>query len=512
MELPAHDGALGVIRLHLFHLLQTVSPNTVDLDVGVPARGLHGEAYRGHVFWDELFVLPLLTCGCPALARALLRYRSRRLPAARRAARAAGLGGAMFPWQSGSDGREESQRLHLNPGSGRWLPDAHRAPAAHQRRRRLQRLAVLPGHGRRATSCPPPAREMLLEAARFLRRPRPATTRPPAATYIRGVVGPDEFHTGYPDAPEPGIDDNAYTNVMTAWVLQRALEVLDLLPCAGVRGAEEALRLRPGDVERWRDITHRMTVPFHADGVISQFAGYERLAELDWDGYRARYGDLQRLDRILEAEGDCVNRYQVSKQADVLMLFYLLSADELREVLSPARLQPGAGGHPGDHRPLPDRAPPTGPRSAPSSTPGCWPAPTVTRRWTTSCGRWRATPHDIQGGTTAEGIHLGAMSGSVDIVQRCFAGVETHPDVLWVNPHWPASLGPLVLDLTYRGQELTLNVTGSAVTVRAAAGPGRAIRCGSRSTVVTLQPGATVRLGPEADMARDRGTDLHRGG
>ena len=120
--------------------------------------------------------------------------------------------------------------------------------------------------------------------------------------------------------------------------------------------------------------------------------------------------------------------------------------------------------------------------------------------------------HDIQGGTTAEGIHLGAMSGSVDIVQRCFAGVETHSDVLWVNPHWPASLGPLVLDLTYRGQELTLNVTGSAVTVRAAAGPGRAIRCGSRSTVVTLQPGATVRLGPEADMARDRGTDLHRGG
>jgi len=115
--------------------------------------------------------------------------------------------------------------------------------------------------------------------------------------------------------------------------------------------------------------------------------------------------------------------------------------------------------------------------------------------------------HDIQGGTTAEGIHLGAMSGSVDIVQRCFAGVETHSDVLWVNPHWPASLGPLVLDLTYRGQELTLNVTGSAVTVRAAAGPGRAIRCGSRSTVVTLQPGATVRLGPEADAARDRKAD-----
>ena len=92
------------------------------------------------------------------------------------------------------------------------------------------------------------------------------------------------------------------------------------------------------------------------------------------------------------------------------------------------------------------------------------------------------------------------MGGTVDIVQRCFAGVETAHDVLWVNPHWPRSLGPLVLDLTYRGQELTLNVTGTSVTVRAAPGPGAPIRCGSRSTVVTLHPGESVRLGTHADQ------------
>ena len=66
---------------------------------------------------------PVLTLRLPGLARALLRYRTRRLDAARRAARAAGYAGAMYPWQSGSDGREESQRVHLNPLSGRWLPD-----------------------------------------------------------------------------------------------------------------------------------------------------------------------------------------------------------------------------------------------------------------------------------------------------------------------------------------------------------------------------------------------------
>ena len=120
---PATAETLRTLRLSVFHLLQSVSPHNVDLDAGIPARGLHGEAYRGHVFWDELFVFPVLTLRLPGLARALLRYRTRRLDAARRAARAAGYAGAMYPWQSGSDGREETQRVHLNPLSGRWLPD-----------------------------------------------------------------------------------------------------------------------------------------------------------------------------------------------------------------------------------------------------------------------------------------------------------------------------------------------------------------------------------------------------
>ena len=123
------DAPLEVARglnLHLFHLLQTVSQHSIDLDVGIPARGLNGEAYRGHIFWDDIFVFPFLNLRMPELARALLLYRWRRLPRAREAAREAGLAGAMFPWQSGSDGREETPQWHLNPKSGRWLPDNSR--------------------------------------------------------------------------------------------------------------------------------------------------------------------------------------------------------------------------------------------------------------------------------------------------------------------------------------------------------------------------------------------------
>lgn len=116
------------------------------------------------------------------------------------------------------------------------------------------------------------------------------------------MIGPDEFHSGYPGRDYDGIDNNAYTNVMAVWVIVRALEALERLPLTYRLALLEALDIDDDDLRRWEDVSRRMFVPFH-DGVISQFEGYAELAELDWDDYRQRYGDLQRLDRILEAEG-----------------------------------------------------------------------------------------------------------------------------------------------------------------------------------------------------------------
>ena len=123
-----------IVHLYIFHLLQCTSMNTMsmDLDVGVPSRGWHGEAYRGHIFWDELFIFPMINLRLPEITRALLMYRYRRLDAARENARRAGFRGAMFPWQSGSDGREESQQVHLNPKSGRWIAGQQPSSAPRQ--------------------------------------------------------------------------------------------------------------------------------------------------------------------------------------------------------------------------------------------------------------------------------------------------------------------------------------------------------------------------------------------
>ena len=134
-----------LLRLNMFHLLQTVSVHSIGLDVGIPARGWTGEAYQGHIFWDELFIFPVFNYRIPEITRALLTYRFRRLGEARAAAKSAGHKGAMFPWQSGSDGAEETERAQLEPsftalGAGQLLPAAPRG-----KRDRLQRLAVFPG-------------------------------------------------------------------------------------------------------------------------------------------------------------------------------------------------------------------------------------------------------------------------------------------------------------------------------------------------------------------------------
>ena len=237
----------------------------------------------------------------------------------------------------------------------------------------------------------------------------------------------------------------------------------------------------------------------HDDGIISQFEGYERLAELDWTAYRTRYGDIRRLDRILESEGDTANRYKASKQADVLMLFYLLSADELGELfdrlgyrLDPDTIPKNIDVLPGAHVA----------RIHLSAVVHAW---VLARSHRAQAMQYALEAldsdiADIQGGTTAEGIHLAAMAGSVDVLQRCFAGVETRGDTLWLNPYWPPHLGTLEFVIRYREHPLTLRITGKAIQV--SAGPGRQppLQLCCRGETTTLSPGEVATFPTHAQL------------
>src|SRR5215207_9293307 len=327
VRVPKDDRVQLLLRLHISHILQVCSPHTADLDAGVPARGLNGEAYRGHIFWDELFIYPFLNYRLPEITRELLMYRYRRMDEARAAAREAGYEGAMFPWQSGSDGQEETQTLHLNPKSGKWEPDL-----SHNQRHVSADIFYNVWRYYEATGdfefLLDHGAEMMLEIARFwssIAHFNPERDR----FEIHGVMGPDEFHEKYLDSDEEGLRNNAYTNVLVAWLSEIALKVLNLLP----ERRREALRARIGltdeEVGKWEELSRKMFVPFHSDGLISQFEGYEDLEDLDWDHYREKYGNIQRLDRILRAEGDDPDKYKLTKQADAVLLFFLFPEDEL---------------------------------------------------------------------------------------------------------------------------------------------------------------------------------------
>ncbi|WNO70289.1 glycoside hydrolase family 65 protein [Streptomyces sp. AM8-1-1] len=489
VDVPGEAGR--ILRLHLFHVLQTLSPHTADLDVGVPARGLHGEAYRGHVFWDELFVLPFLNLHFPEVSRALLEYRYRRLDQARAAAQAHGRAGAQYPWQSGSDGREETQQLHLNPHSGRWLPD-HSRLQHHVGSAIAYNVVQYCETSGDTEFLHTKGVEMLLQISRFWSSS--ATFDEHMGCYrIRAVVGPDEYHDAYPGTELPGLDDNAYTNVTAAWVLSRTLDVLNSLPEPRKLELFDRTGLNTAELQQWDAMSRNLRIPFH-DGVISQFDGYGDLKELDWADYRARYGDIRRLDRILEAEGDSVNGYQASKQADVLMLGYLFSPDELRGMFGRLGY---ALDEPTWRRTVDYYLARTSHGSTLSGLVHGWVLARARRAeaWTFCREALEGDIADLQGGTTGEGIHLGAMAGTLDLVQRGLTGLEARGGALRLDPVPLPELSEYGFALRYRGHwgvRLRMRRGQMEISVPVSECPPIPVQLPDRT--VSIAPGETCRL------------------
>ena len=453
-----------MLHLYSFHFLQTASVHNVDRDVGMPARGVHGEAYRGHIFWDEIYIFPFFNYRLPQITRSLILYRYRRLPEARRAAKALGYKGAMYPWQSGSNGKEETQTMHLNPQSNRWLEDN-----THLQRHvnsaivyNIWQYYQVTGDSEFLSYY---GAEMILEIARFWSSI--ATYNSSEKRYeILGVIGPNEYHDAYPESIDPGVNNNAYTNIMAVFVLNKALELQNILSEMQFSELCEKLQIEQAEIERWEEIRKRMKIPFHEGNIISQFEGYEDLKELDWEAYRKKYSNIQRLDRILEAEGDSPNHYKISKQADVIMLFYLFSKEALKELFhqlgyrfTQAMLQKNVKYY----------LQRTSSGSSLSQVVHAWVSARTNRKesWKFFNKALLTDISDIQGGTTPEGVHIGAMAGTIDIMQRCYTGLEARDDILHLNPSLPKELQKIKLKLYYRRQWLDIDIYQDRVIVEA---------------------------------------------
>lgn len=455
-----------LLRIHTYHLLVSASPfSNKELDVSITARGLHGEAYRGHIFWDEIFILPFYIMHFPETAKQILMYRYNRLGKAKENALESQYEGAMFPWQSGLDGSEDTQKLHLNPLNGEWGED-------HSILQRHVSLAIAYNVWMYWNSSKDDAfmkqygAELLLEIANFWRSAATFDEKT-GRYYIDKVMGPDEFHEAYPDAAESGLKNNAYTNLMTVWLFEELENVLDLLSTEEKNLLFEKTGTTPNHLDAMKKIRTNLSVEINEEGIIAQYEGYFDLKEIDWTAAREKYGNIYRMDRILKADGKSPDDYKVAKQADTLMLFYNLNKTKIDEILADLGYQ------------LPENyleknllyyLERTSHGSTLSRIVHAQLAEDVAFHdlsWTLYQEALYSDYQDIQGGTTAEGIHTGVMAATIYVTLTTYAGVDLKEKLLTIQPNLPQHWNDMKFNLTHRGINYSLNINQNTVTILA---------------------------------------------
>lgn len=302
------------IRYNLFQLI--ISAVSLTHPGSIPAKTLSGLAYCGHIFWDtEIFILPFWIYTQPQVAQQLLNYRYKTLAGARRKAQHEGFSGAMYAWESADTGDEVTPRWSISTDPYQddiriWCRDREIHISAD--------VAYAVWHYWQATGDDNWMRdrgaEIILETAKFWAA-RAEYNVEKDRYEINEVIGADEYHDL--------VNNNALTNRLMQWHLQRAAEVHQWLQSSQPQSAHallQKLHITTADVQQWQDIIHKVHITYDPDThLIEQFDGFFNLQPIDLHNYEPRVRSMQSILGIEEA-----NEYQVLKQPDVLMLLYLM--------------------------------------------------------------------------------------------------------------------------------------------------------------------------------------------
>jgi alpha,alpha-trehalose phosphorylase len=295
------------IRFNLFHILQASARAE---SAGVPAKGMTGQAYEGHYFWDtEIYVLPFLTYTSPRVARNLLTFRHKMLPQARARARQLGHRGAMFPWRTIS-GEEAS--AYYAAGTAQYHINADIMYA-------LRKYVQATGDEQFLRDC---GAEMLVETARLWLDLGFYSHEKGGKFCINGVTGPDEYNAV--------VNNNAYTNLMARENLRYAAQTVEALRLTTpdvYKALAHKTALEPSEVEAWRRAAESMYVPYDEKlKIIPQDDSF--LEREPWD-FQNTPSDKYPL--LLFYHPLDIYRKQVIKQADVVLAMFLLDDAFSRE-------------------------------------------------------------------------------------------------------------------------------------------------------------------------------------
>jgi kojibiose phosphorylase len=301
------------LRFNIYHMI--IAARADNKDVGIGARTLSGEGYRGHVFWDtEIFLLPFYIFTFPEIARKILLYRYNRLEAARRIARRKGFRGALFPWESADTGEDQTPRWHKD-FDGRIIHITTQDYEHHI----VSDIAYGLWQYYLATNDKKfmlrYGAEMLFETARFYTS-RVSFDKKRNRYEIRNVMGPDEFHGN--------VNNNAYTNGLAKWNLKTASDLYNDLMKSHPRplcSIQSRIGLKKDEPEKWLDIADRMYIPLNKKrNIVVAFDGYLKKKDITIKSFTKNF----MPDFPSDVSFSTVSRTQLVKQLDACMLLYLL--------------------------------------------------------------------------------------------------------------------------------------------------------------------------------------------
>jgi len=434
IEIEGNLKAQLAVRYNLFQLL--ISASEHNDRVSVSAKTLSGFGYRGHIFWDtEIFILPFFTFTQPAIARSLLTYRYHTLAGARRKALHSKYQGAMFSWESATTGDEMTPRTSI-------LTDPYAETVRIWCRDREIHLSAdivyAIWHYWQATGddhwlCEYGA-EIIFDTAIFwISRLEWHVEK--ERYELCDVIGADEYHEK--------VDNNAFTNRMVQWHLEKAVAVYDWLqqnfPDRSLE-LRQKLQLTSEHLQHWQTAIAKIYIPYDdKTELIEQFEGFFQLQDIDLKEYEPRLRSIQAVLGIEET-----NQRQVLKQPDVLMLLYLMrdtrSEPNCRNILQ---------------KNWDYYAPRTDITYGSSLTPAIHAILAANLDKSAEADElfMRAALVDLEDnrGNTEDGIHAASTGGVWQAVVFGFGGIQLLDNAPVATPHLPPTWTRLKFKLNWRG-------------------------------------------------------------
>jgi alpha,alpha-trehalose phosphorylase len=428
------------IRVNLFHILQASARAEEN---GIAAKGLTGQAYEGHYFWDtEIYLLPFLIYTSPQIAKNLLRLRYGMLDKARRRARELSQEGALFPWRT-INGEEAS--AYYEAGTAQYHINADIMYA-------LRKYVNVTGDEEFLFEC---GAEMLVETARLWRDLGFFSPRKEGKFCINGVTGPDEYKTV--------VNNNTYTNLMSRENLRYAVETIEALQLKKPEALQALIQktgLKLSEVQEWKRAAENMYIPFDAaTGIYPQDDSF-----LDREPWDFKNTGKEKYPLLLFYHPLNIYRHQVIKQADVILAMFLHGHEFSLEA---------------KRRNFEFYDPLT---TGDSSLSSCIEAIIALEvgQFDKAVEYTRAALlmdlADI-GGNVKDGCHIASMGGTWMVLAYGFGGLRDYDGTPSFRPQRPPEAeSSLLFSLTYRGQLLEVEISPESTTYSLREGAGLVIR------------------------------------